>query len=184
MAEFDTYLPLRSLPHVFKTTLETILATVPYFDGAALRRRKENPSLLLPSSDCPRIGIVWAGNPNHRIDRHRSCPLREFLPILSVPEITFYSLQKGARRENLADLPSRIQVDDLEPQLSDFGDLAVVIDQLDLVISVDSPMAHLAGALGKKIWTLLSHVADWRWMLEGDDAVVSDDAPVSPDPAG
>ena len=168
MAEFDTYLPLMSLPHVFKTTLDTIPANVPYLDAAALRRRKENPSLLLPSSDYPRIGIVWADNPNHRIDRHRSCPLREFLPILSIPEITFYSLQKGARHEDLTDLPSHIQVEDLEPQLGDFGDLAVIIDQLDLVISVDSPAAHMAGALGKKTWTVLSHVADWRWMLEGE----------------
>ncbi len=168
VAEFDTYLPLRSLPHVFKTTLDTILATVPYIDAAALRRRKENPSLLLPRSDCPRIGIVWVGNPNHSADRYRSCPLHEFLPILSIPEITFYSLQKGARHEDLTDLPSGIQVEDLEPQLSDFGDLAVVIDQLDLIISVDSPTAHLAGALRKKTWTLLSQVADWRWMLEGE----------------
>ena len=77
-------------------------------------------------------------------------------------------MQKGARHEDLTDLPSGIQVEDLEPQLGDFGDLAVIIDQLDLVISVDSPAAHMAGALGKKAWTLLSHVADWRWMLEGE----------------
>ena len=86
----------------------------------------------------------------------------------SIPEFAFYSLQKGARHEDLTDLPSGIQVEDLEPQLGDFGDLAVIIDQLDLVISVDSPVAHMAGALGKKVWTVLSHVADWRWMLEGE----------------
>ena len=157
-----------SLPHVFKTTLDTIPANIPYLDAVALRRRKENPSLLLPESDYPRIGIVWAGNSNHRTDRHLDCPLSEFLPVLSIPEITFYSLQKGVRREDLAQLPSHIQVHDLVPQLGDFGDLAVIIDQLDLVISVDSPAAHMAGALGKKTWMLLSHVADWRWMLEGE----------------
>ena len=86
----------------------------------------------------------------------------------SIPEVAFYSLQKGVRHEDLTDLPSHIQVHDLEPQLGDFGDLAVIIDQLDLVISVDSSVAHMAGALGKKVWTLLSHVADWRWMLEGE----------------
>jgi hypothetical protein len=90
------------------------------------------------------------------------------LPILGLPEIAFYSLQKGARREDFAHLPSHIQMHDLAPQLEDLGDLAVIIDQLDLVISVDSPATHLAGALGKKTWTLLSHVADWRWMLEGE----------------
>jgi hypothetical protein len=168
VAEFDTYLPLMSLPHIFKTTLDTIPATVPYVDAAALRRRKENPSLRLPTSVHPRIGIVWSANPNQRVDRHRNCPLHEFLPILSFPEISFYSLQKGECRDDLSDLPSHIQLEDLEQHLGDFGDLAVIIDQLDLVISVDSPAAHLAGALGKKTWTLLSQVADWRWMLEGE----------------
>jgi uncharacterized protein (TIGR03032 family) len=167
-SEFDTYLPLTSLPHVFKTTFDTIPANIPYVNAAALRRRKDNPSLLLPGSGYPKIGIVWAGNPNHRADQHRSCPLREFLPILSIPEITFYRLQKGDRHQELADLPSHIRVEDIESQIGDFGDLAVIIDQLDLVIGVDSPAAHLAGALGKKVWTLLSQVADWRWMLEGE----------------
>jgi hypothetical protein len=124
--------------------------------------------LLLPGADYPRIGIVWSGDSNNRADRQRDCPLNEFLPILSIPEITFYSLQKRERYEDLSELPSHVQVQDLEPQLGDFGDLAVIIDQLDLVISIDSPVAHLAGALGKRTWTLLSHLADWRWMLEGE----------------
>jgi hypothetical protein len=137
-----------------------------------MRRRSDGAKRILRcfylGSDKPRVGIVWAGSSNHGADRHRGCPLREFLPILSVPEVTFYSLQTGTRHEDLSDLPSHIQVHDLEPQLGDFGDLAVIIDQLDLVISVDSPVAHMSGALGKKTWTLLSHVADWRWMLEGE----------------
>jgi len=168
VAEFDTYLPLMSLPHVFGTTLDTIPATVPYVDAAALCRRKVNPSLLLSESGDPRIGIVWAGNTNNRIDRHRSCPLNDFLPILTVPEISFYSLQRGEHQKDLTDLPPHIQVHDLEPHLGKFDDLAVIIDQLDLVISVDSSVTHIAGALGKPVWTLLSHVADWRWMLDGE----------------
>ena len=95
VADFDTYLPLMSLPHVFNTTLDTIPATIPYIDAAALCRRNENPSLVLPGPTYPRIGIVWADDPNHRADRHRDCPLHEFLPILSIPKITFYSLQQG-----------------------------------------------------------------------------------------
>ena len=168
IAEFDIYLPLMSLPHVFQTTIDTVPATVPYIDAATLRRRKDNRPLLSPRSDYPRIGIVWASNPNHRADRHSDCPLYEFLPVLSIPEITFYSLQKGARHGDLTDVPSHIQVQDLEPQLGDFGDLALVIDQLDLVISVDSPVAHVAGALGKEVWTLVNHVADWRWTPQGE----------------
>ena len=168
VAEFDTYLPLMSLAHVFGTTLDTIPATVPYVDAAALRRRKGNPGLSLSDSEYFRVGVVWAGSPNNRTDRYRSCPLNEFLPILTIPEISFYSLQRGEHQKDLTDLPSHIQVHDLEPQLRDFGDLAVIIDELDLVISVDSSVAHMAGALGKPVWTLLSYVADWRWMLEGE----------------
>jgi uncharacterized protein (TIGR03032 family) len=167
VAEFDTYLPLMSLPHVFETTLETIPATVPYVDAAALRRRKENTALL-GDSKYPKIGIVWAGSPIDRTDRQRSCALNEFLPILTIPEISFYSLQKGERHKDLGDLPSRLHVQNMELQLRDFGDLAVIIDQLDLVITVDTPVAHMSGALGKPVWTLLSQVADWRWMLEGE----------------
>jgi uncharacterized protein (TIGR03032 family) len=168
VAEFDTYLPVMSLPHVFGTTLETIQTVVPYVDAAALHRRKDSPSLSLSDSEYPRIGIVWAGSNTNRTDRQRSCPLNEFLPILTTPEISFYSLQKGERHKDLADLPSNVSVQNLEPQLGDFGDLAMIIDQLDLVITVDTSVAHMAGALGKKVWTLLSCVPDWRWMLEGE----------------
>src|SRR6266542_5034342 len=114
------------LPHVFRTTLDTITATVPYVDALALRRRKDDPSRLLSESDNPKVGIVWAGNTNNRIDRHRSCALNDFLPILPVPEISFYSLQRGEHQKDLADLPSHVQVQDLEPQLGDFGDVAVI----------------------------------------------------------
>jgi uncharacterized protein (TIGR03032 family) len=168
VAEFDTYLPLMSLPHAFGTTLDTIPATVPYVDAAALRRRRDNPALLLNDSDDLRIGIVWAGSPTNRTDRHRSCPLREFLPILDIPGISFFSLQKGERHNDLSDLPSHVRVQNMEPQLGDFGDLALIIDQLDLVITVDTSVVHMAGALGKPVWVLLSEVADWRWMLEGE----------------
>jgi uncharacterized protein (TIGR03032 family) len=168
VAEFDTYLPLMSLPHVLGTTIDTIPATLPYVDTLALHRRKENPALLLGDSDYPRIGIVWAGSPTKRTDRHRSCQLNELLPILTIPEVDFYSLQKGERHKDLNELPSNVHVEDMEPHLGDFGDLALIIDQLDLVITVDTSVAHMAGALGKPVWVLLSHVADWRWMLEGE----------------
>jgi hypothetical protein len=168
VAEFDTYLPLLSLPNVCGTTVETIPADVPYLDVAAIRRRKENPALALPPSDQFKVGFVWAGSPTHRVDRHRSCALKEFLPVLRVAGVSFYSLQKGERHKELAGLPPEVQVQNLEPLLGDFGDLAVIIEQLDLVISVDTSVAHMAGALAKPVWTLLTDVADWRWMLEGE----------------
>lgn len=168
VADFDTYLPLLSLPHVFSTCLETIPSDVPYFNGELLRRRKDNPKLLLPIGGRPKIGIAWAGSPTHRNDRHRSCALEDFLPVLRTRAITFYSLQKGERSQDLSQLPADVKLHNLEPLLEDFADLAVIVDQLDLVISVDTSVAHLAGALGKPVWTLLSNTPDWRWMLEGE----------------
>jgi Glycosyltransferase family 9 (heptosyltransferase) len=97
-----------------------------------------------------------------------SCALREWHPLLRLPEIAFYSLQKGEWRRELAELPPEIRLTDLELSLVDFGDLALLLDQLDLVITVDTAAAHLAGALGKPTWVLLSDVPDWRWQLEGE----------------
>lgn len=168
VAEFDAHIPLLSLPRIFGATRENIPADTPYIDVSAIRRRKDNPALVLPESSCPKVGIVWAGSATHRNDRHRSVSLKEFLPVLQTPGIAFYGLQKGERARDLADLPTELQVQDLDPKLGDFGDLAVIVEQLDLVISVDTSVAHVAGALGKPVWTLLSEVVDWRWGLEGE----------------
>lgn len=172
VAEFDTYLPLLSLPRVFGTTLQTIPATVPYLDVQTIRRRKADVpaslSLSLSHALHSKMGLVWAGSPTYKNDRHRSCPLPEWTPVLRVPGVAFYSLQKGPQREELAQLPADLQVQDLDPHLQDYGDTARLIDQLDLIITVDTSVAHLAGALGKSVWTLLPYVPDWRWGLEGE----------------
>jgi hypothetical protein len=169
VAEFDTHLPLLSLPQVGGTTLATIPATVPYVDVTAIRRRKDPHTLpQLTLSGGRKVGIMWAGSPTHRDDRHRSCPLHALLPLLRLPDLAFYSLQKGERQQDLAALPPDVRVQDLSPSVHDFGDLAVCLDQLDLVITVDTSVAHLAGALGKPVWVLLSAVPDWRWGLEGE----------------
>src|SRR5262249_51597866 len=151
-AEFDTYLPLLSLPRVSGTTLDTIPADIPYIDAQAIRRRKTNRSFSLSRSPSlsaqPKVGIVWAGSPTHSNDRHRSCPLQEWLPLLRTSRVEFYSVQKGEHSRELAQLPQDIAVHDLEPLLGDYGDLAVLLDQLDVVISVDTSVAHVAGVLG------------------------------------
>jgi len=169
VAEFDTYLPLLSLPQVCGTTRTTIPAEVPYVDVAALRRRKDPMTLpLLAPSAQPRVGVVWAGSPTYQHDRQRSCALRDFVAVLQTPGIAFYSLQKGDQSQELMQLPPHIHIQDLAPSLHDYGDTALCMDQLDLVITVDTSVAHLAGALGKPVWVLLSAVPDWRWGFAGE----------------
>jgi hypothetical protein len=164
--EFDQYLPLLSLPLVLGITPATLPATVPYFDVAALRRRQESiATRLSPATGTRAVGLVWGGSPTHRDDRQRSCRLQDWLPLLRTPGVTFYSLQKGERSRELATLPADVVVHDLAPVLHDFGATAGYLLQLDLVLSVDTAVAHLAGALGLPVWTLLSHVSDWRWGL-------------------
>jgi ADP-heptose:LPS heptosyltransferase len=90
------------------------------------------------------------------------------LPVIATPGITFFSFQKGERCGELANLPPGVSVQDLSVYFHDFGDLALLLNRMDLVITVDTSVAHLAGALGKPVWTLLTHVPDWRWLLEGE----------------
>jgi len=121
------------------------------------------------------IGIVWAGNPNHKQDALRSCDLRYFLPLLNLPEVKLYSLQKGDRVKDIETIASEIKTDlcnieNLDSQLNDFADTAAIVAQLDLVITVDTAIAHLAGAMGKPVWLLLGNHQDWRWMQERDDS--------------
>ncbi|MGH8658403.1 MAG: glycosyltransferase family 9 protein, partial [Gammaproteobacteria bacterium] len=97
-----------------------------------------------------------------------SCPLAAFLPLLRLPDIAFYSLQKGERSKDLSQLPANCAVYDLAYLIDDYGDTALLLDALDLLITVDTAVAHLAGALGKPVWLLLAEVPDWRWGLEGE----------------
>ncbi len=165
--EFDAYLPLMSLPRVFGTTLETIPNRVPYLDVEAIRRRKGGGAPSIAADGRYRVGLVWAGSPTHKNDRHRSLALRELLPILRTPGVSFHALQVGDRRTDLAELSAGVTVTDLGDQLRDYGDTALAIDALDLMIGVDTSVVHLAGALAKPVWTLLPLVPDWRWLTTG-----------------
>ncbi len=162
---FDTHLPLLSLPHVLQTTLETLPAVVPYL-GRGLQL---SPPPETIAGDLLKVGIVWAGNPNHRNDRWRSCQLEDFLPLVVIPHVQFFSLQKGAAEQELRQHPD-LPVVDWGQSLEDFADTAAAIQALDLVITVDTAVAHLAGALGKPVWVLLHYAPDWRWMLEREDS--------------
>ncbi|MEO0827419.1 MAG: TIGR03032 family protein [Cyanobacteria bacterium J06635_15] len=164
LQSFDAYLSLMSLPYLAQTTLETIPNTVPYLQADASR------CPLPPASGHPRIGIVWGGSPTHGNDRNRSTQLQDWLSVLQVPDLEFYSLQKGDRVQELAQLPLDLPVRNLDPVIQDYGDTAAIVAQLDLVISVDTSVTHLVGALGKPCWTVLSYSADWRWLSDRDDS--------------
>ncbi len=161
---FATYAPLMSLPHLLGITLDKLPNEVPYLQADVSR-------LILPvQSNRKRSGIVWAGSPTQANDRNRSCRLEDFQPVLQVPGGEFYSLQVGDRAGELATFDSPVAIGDLAPQLHDYADTAAAIAQLDLVISVDTSVAHLAGALGKPVWTVLCYNADWRWLTERKDS--------------
>jgi len=157
----DFHVPLLSLPGIFTARPAAIPADVPYLAPPADKAAKWER--LLPGGR-PSVGIVWAGNPQRQDDRLRSCPADALAPILSVGGIDFFSLQKGASPNDASGMT------DLGPMLEDFGDTAAAIERLDLVISVDTAVAHLAGALGKPVWVMLGHAADWRYLLDREDS--------------
>lgn len=161
---FAVQASLLSLPRILGTTLETIPNQVPYFSADKLAAQTL-PSLPDSLSGKPqgslKVGLVWGGNVAHSHDRDRSCPFAAFQPFLDLAGIEFYSLQQGHHQTEL----SHPNVMDLSGYLQDFADTATVIQQLDLVITVDTAVAHLAGALEKPVWILLSFAADWRWLM-------------------
>jgi ADP-heptose:LPS heptosyltransferase len=114
--------------------------------------------------------LAWAGNPLHGRDQSRTISLRQFSPLLSLPSAVFFSLQVGPANHEINGLDSAGTVVSLENQLTDFGATAGAIAQMDLVICVDTAVAHLAGALGKPVWVLLPFAPDWRWLLGREDS--------------
>ncbi len=163
---FDLHCPLLSLPLAFGTGLDTIPARVPYLDAPEARRARWKARL--PRAERMRVGLVWSGR--DRPDPGRSMALAQLAPLLDLPGVQFVSLQKDVRDSDEAALRARPGLLHLGQALADFADTAAVVEQLDLVISIDTAAAHLAGALGKPVWILLPFLADWRWLLDRDDS--------------
>lgn len=163
----DWQCALLSLPHRFRTTLDSIPAGVPY-----LHSRADGPQLPVPVQSSTgrqlRVGLVRAGNPDHQNDARRSIALEVLQPLLVNTEITFYSLQPQSKAKNHQKVDNRLV--DLTALISDYADTAALIRQLDLVISVDTSVAHLAGALGHPVWLLLPFAPDWRWLMQRGDS--------------
>lgn len=165
---FDVQTPLLSLPAIFQTTLATVPQHVPYlFPEADLVDRWRQKL-----EDCRgfKIGLVWQGNPRYRSDRHRSIPLIQFAPLGRLPGVELFSLQKGSASEQVPEVSDQFRIVDLADQLDDFAQTAAVMKNLDLVITVDTAVAHLAGALGVPVWVLLRFAPDWRWLMHRPDS--------------
>jgi ADP-heptose:LPS heptosyltransferase len=152
-----------SLAAIFQTTLESIPANIPYLNADIAMAAQRDNALPRASTTYPRIGIAWAGNPNYRVDHERSTTLETLLPLLELPNIHWFSLQKDATSQ-INSLPSHIDLQDASSSDRDLADTAALIHNLDLVITTDTVIAHLAGALGKPLWLLLPWQSDWRWM--------------------
>jgi ADP-heptose:LPS heptosyltransferase len=167
LPEFDMHCPLLSLPLVFETELATIPANVPYVRPHQERIDKWRDRL--PNDGRLRVGIVWAGNGAHLNDHNRSIPLPQFATLLSVPNIAFVSVQKDTTAAQ-AELLEQHGVLQLGSEFSDFADTAAVVAMLDLLIAVDTSVAHLAGAMGKAVALLLPFSPDWRWLLGRSDS--------------
>jgi hypothetical protein len=166
---FDVQCPLMSLPRIFATDLTNIPPSVPHLeanaDDIAVWRNR-----LAEHTAPAKVGLVWAGNPDHANDRNRSVELASLAPLAEVPGVRFFSLQKGEAVSETNKLTTNMDLTDTAAELMDFADTAALIANLDLIITVDTAVAHLAGAMGRPVWTLLPFVPDWRWLLNREDS--------------
>lgn len=168
---FDLHAPLLSLPHLLNLPDPQDSPRTPYlFADSALTERWKGE---LEKVDGFRVGISWQGSPANKKDPTRSIPLTQFLPLLEIDGVRLISLQKGFGREQLDELPQRDRILDLATQLDEaagpFMDTAAALQSLDLVVTADTALAHLAGGMGRPVWVALSAVPDWRWLLTGNE---------------
>jgi hypothetical protein len=177
---FDTHAPLLSLPGILGTTLTTIPANIPYLTadpGLREQWRHELSSLgdAAPLGDAGRrpafkVGIAWQGNPQYPNDRQRSIPLARFAPLAQLTGVRLFSVQKGPGSEQLVRGANPFPVIDLGSRFGNFADTAAALVNLDLVVAVDSAVAHCAGALGLPAWVLLPSPSEWRWLRHREDS--------------
>jgi len=166
---FDYQSPLLSLPLALKTNLSNIPNAIGYINNNNHQNKTLEWETRLGPKLKSRVGLVWSGNPNQKNDHNRSLLLANVLPFLA-SQFEYVSLQKEVREVDKLTLELNSHILNFASHLNDFVDTAALIENLDLVISVDTSVAHLSGALGKKTWTLLSNVPDWRWLLDREDS--------------
>jgi hypothetical protein len=159
---FDFHIPLLSLPRIFRTTLQSIPAAMPYLtiDPELVLKWKKR----IGAAPGRRVGLVWRGGKTHRNDRHRSMELKTLMPLAAVGNVQWISLQKDSAAEEISQVAPQLKLLDLTNEIRDFADTAAIIENLDLVIGVDTSVVHLGAALGKPVWTILPFIAEWRWL--------------------
>jgi tetratricopeptide (TPR) repeat protein len=167
LPSYDWHIPMMSLPSAFGTTIQTVPAEIPYLraDPALRKSWLARVQAAAPPGAKLRVGLAWAGNPKHKNDAKRSIHPELLWPLADVKDIAFFSLQKSNENEKAEIAPPLPRLVDFTTSLHDFAETTALIDHLDLVISADTAVAHLAGALGKPVWTLLPFVPDFRWGL-------------------
>jgi tetratricopeptide (TPR) repeat protein len=170
---FDVQCPLMSLPLIFGTTLETIPADVPYLFADAARAAVWKTRIAAAGEKRLNVGVVWAGNPAHKDDRRRSIAAGQLAPLAKIPGVRLFSLQKRAARgpaANARAISAEMGFIDWTEELVDYAETAALVAKLDLVVSVDTSVAHLAGAMGRPVWVLIASKSDWRWLSECQDS--------------
>ncbi len=167
--DYDFQISLMSLPFIFQSEIDTIPNQSEYIHVPEKDVNLINQKLSIDKNTL-NIGIVWAGNPKLKNDLKRSISLNYFTKLLNIDQTNFYSLQKGDRIGDLNKFSYR-NIKNLDDQINDFFDTALIIKNLDVIITVDTSVAHLAGALGKRVWTLLPLSPDWRWLLNRNDSI-------------
>jgi tetratricopeptide (TPR) repeat protein len=163
---FDCHCPLMSLPLAIGTDLDSIPNTVPYLNVAP--DACEGSDAIQWADGNFQVGLVWSGNPKHREDQLRSLTIAQLAPLFEIPKVQFFSLQVGPASSQLAD--GNYPIVDLQSAIKDMADTAVLISHLDLVLAVDTAVAHLAAALGKQTWVLVPFAPDWRWLMNRRDS--------------
>jgi hypothetical protein len=168
---FDRHARFSSLPRLFKTDLDSIPAQMPYLRAEKERAAKWKKRLaaLVPTG-FRRIGLVWAGRPEHGNDRNRSMALNKLAPLAALDRVVLVSLQKGPPSSQIGGYFGSAPLVNLSPEIDDFTDTAAIIDALDLVVTVDTSVAHLAGAMAKPTCVLLPFAPDWRWLRDRHDS--------------
>jgi len=165
---YDAHITLMELPRVLRLTPESIPSTVPYL-AADAGRRKEVAGMLAAHAGKRKVGIAWSGSRANSLNRRRSIPLAALAPLFALPGIAWFSLHRSVDEEEISTVPEAAALNRL-PAREDFDGMAALVAELDLVISVDTSIAHLAGALARPTWVLLASGADWRWYPLGADS--------------